>query len=285
MPSILKVCFAFFIAVAAVLPGSVQADTAASLREESQAAWKQGDLAKALELADKAVAKGPTDPRNHLLRGLVREARREYEEAIKDFTKCLELDPKSFQAYHHRGSVHFKRGHIAESLADWDKQLELRPADSPGHWQRGISLYYAGRFDEGRKQFEGYEKVDTNDVENAVWQFLCNARLVGVDKARASMLKIGLDRRVPMMQVYDLYRGKLKPDDVLAAVEKGMPTPQERSERLFYAHLYLGLYYEATGDKDKAREHISLAAEKYRIPSYMGDVAWVHKELLNKKTP
>ena len=35
------------------------------------------------------------------------------------------------------------------------------------------------------------------------------------------MLKIGPDKRVPMRQVYDLYIGKLKPEDVFAAGEGG----------------------------------------------------------------
>ena len=141
----------------------------------------------------------------------------------------------------------------------------------------------SGRYDEGRRQFEGYEKVDTNDVENAVWHFLCVARKDGLAKARASVLKIGKDRRVPMMQVYDLYRGALKPADVLAAAEAGEVAPMQRQQRLFYAHLYLGLYYDATGNKKQALEHMSQAADKYRITHYMGDVARVHEGLLRKE--
>ena len=126
-------------------------------------------------------------------------------------------------------------------------------------------------------------KVDTNDVENAVWHYLCNARAVGVEKARAAMLKIGKDRRVPMMEVYALYAGKAKPDDVLTAARAGEPSKDDLNRRLFYAHLYLGLYYEVSGDARKARSHLELAADKYRIGHYMGDVARVHVMLLDRK--
>ena len=57
----------------------------------------------------------------------------------------------------------------------------------------------------------------------------------------------------------------------------------QRKERLFYAHLYLGLYYDATGDRRKALEHMELAEDKYRVPHYMGDVAHVHVEMLRKE--
>ena len=159
---------------------------------------------------------------------------------MADFTRALELDPKLTVAYDLRGSEQFKLGHMAASLADFDRFLALRPAAAPGHWKRGITLYYAGKYDAGRQQFEGYEKVDTNDVENAVWHFLCVARKDGVARARASLLKIGKDVRVPMREVYQLFAGKVKPQDVLEAAGKGQPSAQERNSRLFYAHLYLG---------------------------------------------
>lgn len=210
------------------------------------------------------------------------EYRAKLMQTVADCTKAIELDPKAADAYQRRGEAQFKLGKIAESVADFDRFLELRPEAKPGHWQRGISLYYAGKYDEGKKQFEGYEKVDTNDVENAVWHFLCAARKDGVEKARAGMLKIGKDKRPPMMEVYSLYKGDLKPADVLAAAQRDELKGEERKRALFYAHLYLGLYYDATGDKMKALEHITEAAGKYRIAHYMGDVAHVHEEILRK---
>jgi hypothetical protein len=43
------------------------------------------------------------------------------------------------------------------------------------------------------------------------------------------------------------------------------------------------LYADLTGERKKAVEHLALAAGKYRIGHYMGEVARVHHELLNKK--
>jgi lipoprotein NlpI len=169
-----------------------------------------------------------------------------------------------------------------ESIADFDKYLELKPADTPRHWRRGISYYYAGRFEEGAKQFESGHARNPDDVEEAVWHFLCNARGTGIDKARRAILKIGKDNRVPMMQVYSLYAGRAKPEDVLAAAVAGKPTPEQRNYQLFYAHLYLGLYYEATGDRKRALEHLTKAAEEHKIGDYMWDVARVHVDLLRK---
>ncbi len=239
---------------------------------------------KALDAASKAIQLDPKDSRGYLLRAAVHAQLRRPKEAVADYDKVLALKPGAAEVYNERGSEHFKLGHIKESLADFDRFIALRPREKNGHWKRGISLYYAGRFDEGRKQFEGYEEIDTNDVENAVWHFLCLARAAGVAKARKSLLKIGKDRRVPMMQVYALYAGKAKPEDVLAAareVPRGA-APDLLPRQLFYAHLYLGLYYEVLGDTKKALEHMEKAAGKYRIGHYMGDVARVHRDILKR---
>ena len=80
-------------------------------------------------------------------------------------------------------------------------------------------------------------------------------------------------------------RGQAKPEDVLKAVEEGDPPAREKDFRLFYAHLYLGLWFEVTGDAPRALRHLSTAAEKPRVHPYMWDVARVHRDLLRAKKP
>lgn len=270
---------ALVLVVAVVL---ARGDTADDLVQQASRALNNKEARKAIELADKAIAANSKDARGYLLRGYGYELLRQHDKAIADFTRSLERNPKLALAYDHRGSEQFILGHIKESLDDFDKFLELEPKAAPSHWKRGISLYYARRYEDGRKQFKDGDKVFGNDVENAVWHFLCNAKLKGVDKARAEILPIGKDDRVPLMVVYDLFIGKSKPAEVLTAAEAGKVTAALRKQQLFYAHLYLGLYYDALGEKQKALEHLRLASGEYRL-GYMGDVAHVHAELLAKE--
>jgi lipoprotein NlpI len=245
---------------------------AEALRE----AARHVDNDKALQLADKAVADDPKSPNPYELRAEVRDLRHEYDKAIEDYTKVLALTPDSAATYQRRGEDQFRLGHFKESVADFDKVIALDPRRGPYHWQRGISLYYAGEFEKGAKQFESHKTVNPNDVENAVWHFLCVARLSGVEKARSALIPIAGDGRVPMMQVYALFAGKGTADDVMNAVKAGEPKGEELSDRMFYAHLYLGLYDEACGRAESEKEHLKLAAEKYAGDDYMGDVARVH---------
>lgn len=164
-----------------------------------------------------------------------------------------------------------------ESVVAFDKLITLAPNAKPQLWQRGLSLYYAGDFRGGREQFEVHQTVNGNDVENAAWHFLCIAKGESVEAARKVFIPIEGDSRVPMRQVHELFAGKGSVEAVLKAAEEG-EGENLRNHRC-YAHLYLGLYFEATGDDAKAKEHMLKAAKDFAMEHYMGRVAQVHVKL------
>jgi lipoprotein NlpI len=243
-----------------------------------------GQWDKALADYDQFIARVPPIRAGeaHARRAEVSARLRNWDKTIADLTVLIEATPSAESAglYQRRGEAHFKAGHIAESIRDFDRYLGFNPDSEPHHWQRGISYYYAGEFAKGRKQFEIHQTVNQEDVENAVWHFLCIARQDGVDKARAALIPIKADRRVPMMEIHGLFAGKKTPGDVLAAVQAGNPGPGELNYRSFYAHLYLGLYYEASGKAGLAKEHITRAAKDHQLDHYMWEVANVHARRL-----
>jgi lipoprotein NlpI len=162
----------------------------------------------------------------------------------------------------------------AESARLFDAVAAAAPDREPELWQRGLAQYYAGRYADGRRQFELHRTVNPNDVENVAWHFACVARESGAAAARAAVLPVGEDPRVPMKQVRDLCAGTATPEDVIAAAEAS-PERNRRND-LCFAHLYVGLYHDAIGDAEQAKRHILLAAGPFSMDHYMGRVAQVH---------
>jgi lipoprotein NlpI len=230
-------------------------------------------------LAISTVAFGQETAEDSLQKAAQAAQRGQSEQAIAILTDLIAGDSKQADAWYLRGREHFKAGKIKESVADFDKFVELKPNLASRQWERGISYYYAGEYEKGAEQFELYQTYHNQDVENSTWRYLCVARKDGVDKAQETLLPIENDRRVPMMEIYALYQGKLMPDGVLEAAEAGDPNKEMLNIRLFYAHLYIGLWHEAAGQDDLAKEHI-LEAEKHKIGHYMWDVAHVHAQRL-----
>jgi lipoprotein NlpI len=204
------------------------------------------------------------------------------QEAVTLLSDVIKEQPDLADAYYMRGREHFRIGEIDKSLADFNKLVELKPQLEPQQWERGITAWYAGKYELGAKQFELYQTYHDQDVENSVWRYLCVVPTEGVEKARKNMLPISEDKRVPMMDIYEMYRGNKQPEDVLAAAKAGEPPPEKLKTQLFYANLYVGLYYESLGKPDLARPHI-LDAAKNRIGHYMGDVAVIHMKRIAKE--
>ena len=191
---------------------------------------------------------------------------------------------ESAQFLHRRGTEHFFAGRIAESLKDWDRVVKMVPQQAPHHWQRGIALYYAGRFREGVAQFESHQTVNGTDVENAVWHFICAVHTEGgsAKKAQKAIYPYAGDRRIPLKEVHALFAGDGSPKEVLAAANKNPSDEISQRNHLCYAHLYLGLYYEAFGDLKKTVHHMSKAAVDYKMDHYMGKVAQIHYRRLQQ---
>jgi lipoprotein NlpI len=170
-----------------------------------------------------------------------------------------------------RGVDAFLAGRVEESVGVFDRLATEAPRLAPELWQRGIALYYVGRYADCRRQFESHRSVNPNDVENPAWHFLCVARAESPARARAALLPVGPDQRSPMREVYQMFQGTLTPAQVIDA-GAGSPSGQ------FFAQLYVGLYYEATGNAARALEHLKAAAAP-RFASaggYMHRVATLH---------
>ena len=217
----------------------------------------------------------------------MQNAKRQFEQANATLAKALEL--KDTATLHYlRGRVRFRLGEFDASVKSFDAYVKAMPKAESRQWERGISMYYAKQYKRGAEQFELYQTYHDQDVENSVWRFLCMVPETGVKKARAVMLPIENDRRIPMMKVFEMYRGTATPEEVLQDARREEPDKQTLAGRLFYAHLYLGLYYEVLKKPELARKYIKLAADESLIGhpginTYMWDVARVHWDRMQQQ--
>jgi len=195
------------------------------------------------------------------------------ESELQRLTRHLDTDPHQPKVYIQRGMTYFKLGHIAAAIGDFDRAEHLNPALTPYLWQRGLAYYYANRFTEGAKQFEVDLTVNKHDVEETVWRYLCQAQLQSAQVARADLLPVLNDSRPVMGCIYKLFAGECKAETVFAQYRD-----TGRREQ-FYSYLYVGLYYEAERDMDRARQCVTQAAAMQVVDDYMGWVAMVHQRL------
>lgn len=191
------------------------------------------------------------------------------------------LFPDQADAAVSRGDLLLRAGLPRESLKAWNEVVRLNPAAEPYLWQRGIAQYYAGEYEAGRRQFELHRSVNPNDVENAVWHFLCVAASDGVQAARDAYLPAPGDPRRPMDEIHELFAGRGAPEDVRAAVQDVDAEQAGGKDARFYAHLYLALHADALDHQAEAKREID-SAVALGLTHYMADVARLHQQHLQR---
>jgi len=232
-----------------------------ALLREAEQAYAQDRHEQALELTNQYVAGNPAAAKGYLLRAAIRAADRKWQESLPDYDKALELNSALTAIHQRRAIARFMLGRIKDACADFDKFNQANPDAAPQNWQRGIALYYAGRYEDGAKQFELHRTVNPDDVENAAWHFACVARWKTPAAAKEGLISIQGDTRIPMSQIHEMFAGKLKPGQVIAAAREGNPAPAQLNRQLFYAYLYAGLYCESIGKNEEAKAHLTQAGE------------------------
>ena len=73
----------------------------------------------------------------YFIRGLIKAKTENYEGAIKDFTKSIELRPNSAKAYYDRGLAHAMMDEIKQAMQDFSRAIELDPTYAKAYFNRG----------------------------------------------------------------------------------------------------------------------------------------------------
>lgn len=188
------------------------------------------------------------------------------------------VDNDAFTAAVKQGNDLFFSGKLREAIAAYDAAAQQWPENAAELWQRGIAYYYTGDYVKGKNQFEDHRAVNPDDVENAVWHFLCTAKADSPGAAKKALIPVTDDDRVPMKELHAFYAGAGTEADVFRAADDTNASDKDRQKRRFYAHLYIGLYQEALGRTDAAKKNM-LAAAGYAYPFFMGRVAVLHVKL------
>jgi tetratricopeptide (TPR) repeat protein len=94
-------------------------------------AYQQSELDNRVEQsfadASKAIQLDPTSSLAFIIRGNARVEREEYSEAVGDFTKAIEHNPRSYSAYGNRARAYFALGNVRRAREDINKALSLNP--------------------------------------------------------------------------------------------------------------------------------------------------------------
>jgi tetratricopeptide (TPR) repeat protein len=94
------------------------------------------------------------------LRGEIKKGQGLDEEAIIEFNKAIQVNPKFAPAYNNRGISYFNQRHLDLSISDFNKTIELDPTFAGAYSNRGASYAAKGILDKGISDCDTAIKLD-----------------------------------------------------------------------------------------------------------------------------
>jgi tetratricopeptide (TPR) repeat protein len=115
---------------------------------------KKGEYDLAIDQYTKAIELNPGRIDAYNNRAIVYfQGKGWYDQAISDFSKVLEIDPDNAYTYGNRGNVYRKRGDYDKAVSDYIKAIELNPKFALAHCGLGDVYLEKGLLDEAVAQY------------------------------------------------------------------------------------------------------------------------------------
>jgi len=104
----------------------------------------RGEFEKAMEDYDRALELNPeyVDALNN--RGMIRGLQQQYQEAIRDFDEAIRIRPDFAKAYNNRGNARRFLGDADGALQDFTRAINIKPTYLDAYINRGILFYLTG---------------------------------------------------------------------------------------------------------------------------------------------
>ena len=169
---------------------------------------------------------------------------RKFREQEKVADRFIKENPNLVRGWSSRGDMRLFLGNFEGAKLDYEKMIELNPELEVSHWRLGIAYFYLEEYDKAARQFQIYHNYDAVDRENGIWRFMSQFKSNGLNAAREGLLKYEKDDRPPYPLLYEMFAGRLSPDEVFSNIETANYSKDYRERVLFHATLYAGIYLE-----------------------------------------
>lgn len=141
---------------AATAAGVVVLLILSALTVRQEAVWKDS-----ITLWTYEIAAYPTRvPVAYYNRGVAYKKAGRYEDAFRDYTKTIELDPGFKGAYLNRGLLYYSAKDYASAIRDYDKAIELDPLNANVYINRGNANIMAGDTGAGIRDLDSAIRID-----------------------------------------------------------------------------------------------------------------------------
>jgi tetratricopeptide (TPR) repeat protein len=264
-------------------------DRARLYKENNRPDLALGDFSRARDAYDIRVSRRPEDLELLTLRADSAYEARRWRDAISDYSKVIERDPKMALAYERRARAYGDTGDFAAGLADAQTALKLdshsRNArffraylnralgdyeaalkdyneltgdkdDGTANLQRALVYFCMGKYAEAEADFRKYLESHSSDVWIHNWVHVVRAkRGLADDPAYTALAASPLDR-LSRYEIANMFRGKTPFQEVSARMMASRSDPAQKANWPCGSGFFLGEYKLEHGDPVAAKTYL-----------------------------
>ncbi len=123
---------------------------------------EKGQLDRALEDYNSAIAMDPAYADAYISRGGAFRKKKQFYRALDDFDKAVALSDDNADAYLGRGMLFADMGQFARAIADYDAVVRLQPFYGDAFLRRGAAFERLGRYESAIRDFTRVIDLDPN---------------------------------------------------------------------------------------------------------------------------
>jgi len=112
-----------------------------------------GQYNQAISDFNRALEINPKYAEAYNERGIVYDDKGQYDQAISDYTKAIEINPKFAIAYNNRGGVYDDKGQYDQAISDYTKAIEINPKLAEVYNNRAFAYYAKRQYDQAISDF------------------------------------------------------------------------------------------------------------------------------------
>lgn len=106
------------------------------------------------------LKRDPSAAYAYMLRGVAWRLKRDYENALRDFTEAIRLEPDAHIAYQARAAVYHQMQEYEKALADISEAIRLAPNVGLYYSDRGCIYKSLGNYPKAREQFDEAVRIN-----------------------------------------------------------------------------------------------------------------------------
>ncbi|MGV0024517.1 tetratricopeptide repeat protein [Phormidesmis priestleyi] len=203
------------------------------LLERVSVKYDQKDFQGALSDVEKLIQIEPRNPSHYMARGDIRERLKDVQGSISDFKQGIELQPND-EGLRSRLAVSFYgRGEWLNAASAYSNILEINPENLAALLMRGNCQRELGNYQAAVDDYSTYIKLTSNQPEGYQSRAVALAKLGRLDEAKED-------------------------------IERAGQAQFSNNERKAFVHMSIGNFYQEYKHSEDARRHWKIALDLYQ---------------------